>query len=215
MTGVLVVAKAPVEGAVKTRLGARVGMARAADLAAAALADTLAACTAAFGSSRCALALEGDLEKAVGGAGLRAAVDGWTVFPQQGDAFGERLRLAHEEARALLDVPVVQVGMDTPQLTPAMLLRAAGSLVAPHDAVLGPALDGGWWLLGVGDPTLLAGLDDVPMSTSTTGAATRALLLAAGAQVHEVEELRDVDTVADADAVSGLAPATRFAEVWR
>ena len=94
----LVVAKAPVAGRAKTRLGAEIGMAAAADLAAAALLDTLDACRAAFGAGRCHLALTGDLAGAARGRRDRpAALAGWTVFEQVGDEL--RRRLAWPRAR--------------------------------------------------------------------------------------------------------------------
>jgi rSAM/selenodomain-associated transferase 1 len=205
----LVVAKAPEAGRVKTRLGAEIGMERAAAVAAAALLDTLAACTAAAGVRHCHLSLDGDLDRAVRGRELREALAGWTVHPQQGADFGARLADAH--ARVL--GPVVQVGMDTPHLTRDLLLGAAAGL-AGHDAVLGPAEDGGWWVLALRDPARASVLRDVPMSTPTTGADTRAALTDAGLDVGTTTMLRDVDDAADADAVARLVPGSRFAEAW-
>jgi len=207
LTSVLVVAKAPEPGRVKTRLGADVGMDLAAELAAAALLDTLSAC-AAFTPSR-HLSLAGELDRAVRAGDLMAAVQGWTVHPQVGDDFAERLADAHSRVAG----PVVQVGMDTPHLTPALLRDAAAGL-ATYDAVLGPAEDGGWWVLALRDPARAAALAGVPMSTPTTGADTRAALEAAGLSVGTTAVLRDVDTVADADAVAASAPDTRFAAAW-
>ncbi len=209
---VLVVAKAPVAGTVKTRLGRVIGMERAADLAAAALLDTLAACTEAYGVPRCHLALEGELAAAHRSEELLAATQGWTVHPQRGDSFAERLGNAHHDTAAAAHAPVVQIGMDTPQLTPDSLAEAAALLTGPHDAVLGPAEDGGWWLLGVAGPHLLAHLGEVPMSTDETCARTREALLLAGAQVSEIEMLRDVDELADARLVADAALGSHFAK---
>ncbi|MEC9052118.1 MAG: DUF2064 domain-containing protein, partial [Actinomycetota bacterium] len=146
----LVLAKAPVAGRVKTRLGADVGLQRAAELAAAALLDTVEACTAAYGAEHCHLALAGDLAEAVDGSALLAATRGWHVHPQRGDGFDRRLAAAHADVADSGPGPVVQVGMDTPQLTPDLLdLVVAG--LERHDAVLGPAEDGGWWVLALRD----------------------------------------------------------------
>jgi uncharacterized protein len=207
---VLVVAKAPEVGRVKTRLGARIGMERAAQVAAAALLDTLEAAARAVGADRCHLSLDGELDQAVRGPELREALAGWAVHPQEGADFGARLADAHARLRG----PVVQVGMDTPQLTPELLLAAAEGLV-DHDAVLGPAEDGGWWLLALRDPAHAAALRGVPMSTPTTGADTRAALTASGLDVGSTVTLRDVDEPADADAVARLAPGSRFARAWQ
>ena len=211
----LVVAKAPVPGSAKTRLGAVVGMDRAAELAAAALLDTIEVCAAAYGVPRCHLALEGDLAQGALAAQLGAAVDGWTIHPQRGGDFAERLVNAHHDVAASSGAPVVQVGMDTPQIDVRALLEVEAMLTGSDDAVLGPAYDGGWWLLGVGGPHLLDHLGTVPMSTAETGELTRQALVSAGAQLREIGVLRDIDEVVDADAVAGDAPETRFARAWR
>jgi glycosyltransferase A (GT-A) superfamily protein (DUF2064 family) len=210
----LVVAKAPVPGRVKTRLGATIGMERAAGLAAASLLDTLDACVTAYGADRCHLALDGDLTQAVRAEELLAAVAVWSVHPQRGDGLAERLLHAHLDVAAATGAPTVQVGMDTPQLTAASLVEAGELLRTPADAVLGPASDGGWWLLAVADAGLLAGLTDVPMSSDETGVETRSALVRAGADVHEVATLLDVDEERDAVAVAEAAPTTRFAAAW-
>lgn len=213
---VLVVAKAPVPGRAKTRLGRTIGMAQAADLAAAALLDTLEAAAAAYAVDRCHLALDGDLAEASRGEELLAATAGWTVHPQRGDGLAERLRHAHLDASAAAGgAPTVQVGMDTPHATPEALREAGELLRSPHDAVLGPADDGGWWLLGVGGTALLTHLEEVPMSTDTTGQQTRRALERAGAKVRTVGALRDVDEESDAHLVAEAAPGSRFATTWR
>jgi rSAM/selenodomain-associated transferase 1 len=204
---VLVVAKAPEPGRAKTRLGAEIGMERAADLAAAALLDTLGAASATGWERHVSLA--GDLDRAARGDEIRAALDGWVVHPQQGPDFAARLADAHARVRG----PVVQVGMDTPQVTGSLLAEAAAVLEA-HDAVLGPADDGGWWVLALRDSADARALVDVPMSTPTTYDDTRAALEAAGLDVGITSTLRDVDTVADADEVAALAPGSRFAQAW-
>lgn len=211
----LVVAKSPVTGKAKTRLGRELGMERAADLAAAALLDTVTACAAAFGAERCHLALDGILAHGQLADELLDAVADWTVHPQRGDGLAERLLHAHEDASAFSGAPVVQVGMDTPQLPVGTLLEAASLLTSPDAAVLGPAYDGGWWLLGVGGPHLLAHLHEVPMSTAETGELTHSALVRAGARVTDIELLRDVDEFLDAELVAAVAPATRFARSWR
>ncbi|MDP3891916.1 DUF2064 domain-containing protein [Nocardioides sp.] len=206
----LVLAKSPVPGRVKTRLGRDVGMAVAAELAAAALVDTLVACGDAFGTGRRHLALSGQLAEAVDGDALQRRLDGWQVRPQRGHDFGTRLVNAHLELPAL---PVVQVGMDTPQVTGGLLATVASPLDR-YDAVLGAAEDGGWWVLALRDPRHAVALTGVPMSTPTTYDDSLAALVGHGLTVAGAEVLRDVDTVADADGVAALAPGTRFARAW-
>ena len=94
------------------------------------------------------------------------------------------------------------------------LIEVGLRLTDPRAAVLGPASDGGWWLLGVGSPRLVSTLGDVPMSRSRTGDLTRMALVRAGAVVTDVEILRDVDEVHDAESVAAAAPQTRFATAF-
>jgi len=212
-TRVLVVAKAPVPGLAKTRLGSEVGYAAAADLAAAALLDTLDACLAFSGHGRCHLALTGELEDACRAEELGESLRCWHVFDQRGDTFAKRLANAHLDLAADGKGPVVQVGMDTPQVTSELLADAAGR-IGPGGGVLGPATDGGWWLLGLVDPTRAAALSAVAMSTARTGFDTRRALTGWGVRLATAATLRDVDAVRDAEAVALEAPDTRFAATW-
>jgi glycosyltransferase A (GT-A) superfamily protein (DUF2064 family) len=108
---------------------------------------------------------------------------------------------------------VVQVGMDTPQLS-AELLREAADHLDMHGGVIGPAPDGGWWLLGLTRPDAAEVLAGVPMSTPRTAFDTRRALAGWGVRLATTTTLRDVDTVADAEVVAREAPGTRFAEAW-
>lgn len=211
---VLVVAKAPVPGLVKTRLGSTIGMEAAADLAAAALLDTVEACSREFGD-RCFLALDGDLGGARRGDEIAAAVEGWNVFGQQGTGLGARLAHAHRTLAAAEATPVLQIGMDTPQVDGALLRSVLAPLDAGVDAVLGAALDGGWWALALADAARAEVLVEVPMSTAGTAAATARALGRVGCTVASTpDRLRDVDTVGDAAAVAGAVPGSRFGRVW-
>lgn len=206
---VLVTAKAPVPGLAKTRLGAAVGMAAAADLAAAALLDTLATCAETFEVRY--LALAGDLTEACRSDELVEALSGWIVFAQEGDTFADRLAHAHSRVAASGPGPVVQVGMDTPQLSAALLGSVLDGL-EHADVVLGPAPDGGWWVLGLADGRQARALAGVPMSVPQTYRRTVAAF--AGHLLAEVAQLRDVDTAEDAESVAAAAPGSRFASAW-
>jgi glycosyltransferase A (GT-A) superfamily protein (DUF2064 family) len=205
-----VVAKAPVPGMVKTRLGAYVGMEAAAGLAAAALLDTLTACRSVFGE--CHLALDGDLDDACDADALRRSLTGWTVHRQRGDGFGQRLAHAHTDTAG--PGPTVQVGMDTPQLTSADLYAVAEA-AAGGDAVLGPATDGGWWVLALSDPAAAATLAGVPMSRPETFVRTREALTAVGQTVRVGRELTDVDTVEEAALVARSLTGGHFLRAWQ
>jgi glycosyltransferase A (GT-A) superfamily protein (DUF2064 family) len=214
--GVLVVAKAPVPGEVKTRLAADVGHDAAAEVAAAALLDTLDAAEQAFDRSHRVVALTGDLRRAVHSQELSARLDTWQVVRQRGRSLGLRLASAHRDAAALVGPGVVQIGMDTPQVSAASLRRIGPYLgTGGSRAVLGPAEDGGWWVLGVSRPEPADALGRVAMSCATTCRDTRRMLETAGATVVLAESMRDVDTTTDADVVAEAAPDTRFAEIWR
>lgn len=214
MSGVLlVVAKAPVAGLAKTRLAASVGARAAARLAAAALLDTVDSARA-VPEAAVACALTGELTEAERAGELTEALRDCVVFPQRGASFAERLAKAHMDVAARFPgAPVLQIGMDTPQVRPPLLTDALARL-AETDAVLGPAVDGGWWALGLRQPANAHVLRTVPMSRPDTGARTAAALRAIGLHVGSLLELSDVDTMADAVRVAAQAPATRFAQAF-
>jgi uncharacterized protein len=211
MSGVLlVVAKAPVAGFAKTRLAASIGARAAARLAAAALLDTVDSLRA-VPDVTVTCALTGSMADAERGDELAEALLSCVVFPQRGVDFADRLANAHEDVAARFPgAPVLQVGMDTPQLRPPLLMGALTRLTET-DAVLGPAVDGGWWALGLRRPTDAHVLRTVPMSQPDTGARTAAALRGIGLRVGTLPELSDVDTMADAVRVAAQAPTTRFA----
>jgi rSAM/selenodomain-associated transferase 1 len=210
--GLLVLAKAPEPGRVKTRLCPPLTPAEAADLAAAALLDTLDAVSRVPGG-RVVVALAGRLPAAARAPELRAALRGALVRGQRGTDLGHRIAAAHRDAAGLVPgSPVLQLGMDTPQVEPTLLTEAARPLhTGTVDAVLGPAADGGWWALGLRDPRLARVIADVPTSRDDTGERTLHALRAAGLRVDLLPELTDVDTAAEASAVARTAPWTRFA----
>jgi glycosyltransferase A (GT-A) superfamily protein (DUF2064 family) len=212
---VLVVAKAPVPGRAKTRLAASVGDQAAADIAAAALLDTLDAVAAADVQAR-VVALTGDLDGASAGDEIRSSLADFTVLPQRGADFAERLANAHvDAAEAAGNLPVLQIGMDTPQVTGELIGECARELLAA-DAVLGLARDGGWWVLGVTDAIMADCLRSVPMSRPDTGAVTLSALENTGNHVSLVPTLADVDTIGDVDEVRRVcAPDSRFVRATR
>ncbi|MEV6734348.1 MULTISPECIES: TIGR04282 family arsenosugar biosynthesis glycosyltransferase [unclassified Streptomyces] len=195
MSTLLVIAKAPVAGRVKTRLTTQFTPQQAADLARAALQDTLATVLATPAERR-VLVLDGQPGPWI--------PDGIEVVPQGTGGLDVRLAAAF----ALSEGPALLIGMDTPQVTPGLL--ALGLDFTEADAWFGPADDGGFWALGLADPdpALLLG---VPMSVAHTGEVQRQRLTDAGLSVRDLPELCDVDTPADAERVAAAAPRTRFA----
>jgi rSAM/selenodomain-associated transferase 1 len=208
----IIMAKAPVPGRVKTRLCPPATPRQAAELAAAALADTVAAARR-VPAAQIVLALDGDLDDA-----LRASLRGTTLITQRGDSLGERIAAVHEDVAGLVPgACTAQVGMDTPQLDPAVLDRCLHAMARPGgpDAALGPATDGGWWALGLRDPQHAHLLRDVPTSQADTGARTRNALQSGGLRVATLPQLTDVDTMADAHLVARVCPDTHFAAALR
>ncbi|MGW3284663.1 TIGR04282 family arsenosugar biosynthesis glycosyltransferase [Streptomyces sp. NPDC001002] len=193
-TTLLVIAKEPRPGRVKTRLTPPFTPEEAAALAEAALADTLDT-VARTPADRRVLVLDG-----APGPWLPP---GFEVVPQCAGGLDVRLAAAFAGCTG----PTLLVGMDTPQITPDLLAVD----FTDCDAYFGPAEDGGFWSLGLAepDPALLLG---VPMSTPHTGAAQRARL--AGLRVRELPRLRDVDTAYDAEVVARAAAGSRFAARW-
>ncbi|MFC8845880.1 MULTISPECIES: TIGR04282 family arsenosugar biosynthesis glycosyltransferase [unclassified Micromonospora] len=199
---ILVLAKTPEPGRVKTRLCPPCTPAQAARIAAAALADTLDAVATATVGTR-VLAVDGD----------HPAPPGWERLAQRGGPLSDRLADAFADSRTA-GTATLLIGMDTPQLTVAHLDTAVGLLGTADgpDAVLGPADDGGWWALGLREPGHAEVLRAIPTSTASTGQLTLAALRRRGLRVHLLPRLRDVDTAADAHAVAALCPAgSRFA----
>jgi rSAM/selenodomain-associated transferase 1 len=201
-TQVLVMAKQPLPGLVKTRLAPRYGMAGAARLAQAALLDTLDA--VAMGAwARQILVLDGDIRS--------WSPAGFDILAQRGGRLDQRIATACDEAFATVALPLLVIGADTPQLTSALLAAAAAQLAAPGiDAVIGPATDGGYWLLGLRTPSRDL-IEGVPMSVPSTGITQLARLSAGGLRVALAPTLTDVDTPDDALAVAAQAPHSRFA----
>jgi rSAM/selenodomain-associated transferase 1 len=199
---IMVIAKEPVPGRVKTRLTPPYTPAEAAELAEAALADTLAA-VASAGVTRRVLALAGSPG--------RWLPPGFDVIGQRGAGLDERIAWALAEAWVTCPAPLVLIGMDTPQVTPALLAQATEPLVSgAADATFGLAEDGGFWLLGLREiePTLVLG---VPMSRSDTGSRQLARLHDAGLRVRLLPELADVDTADEAELIAAQTPGSAFA----
>jgi glycosyltransferase A (GT-A) superfamily protein (DUF2064 family) len=162
------------------------------------------------------VALTGDLDTAAGGDEIRRRLESFTVIPQRGNGFADRLANAHADAaKEAGGHPVLQIGMDTPQVSDGLLIRCAERLLESQ-AVLGLACDGGWWVLGLQAPAAAECLRDVPMSQPDTGELTLKALRNNGFEVTPVETLSDFDVVSDVAAVrDACGPLSRFARATR
>jgi glycosyltransferase A (GT-A) superfamily protein (DUF2064 family) len=197
MTTLVLIAKEPLPGKVKTRLTPALTPEQAAQLAAACISDTLAA-LAPLPATRRILAFDGTR--------IPAGAEHYEVLPQVEGTLDLRLGAIFD----YVDGPILLVGMDTPQLSPADLASVFDSWPDDIDAFFGPASDGGFWALGMREANgdLIRG---IPMSQDDTGRRQLDTLLAAGLRVGMLPELTDVDTIADAHAVAEIAPASTFA----
>lgn len=194
---VLVMAKAPLPGLAKTRLIPALGAAGAAALAARMLRHTLdEALAAGLGPVTLCAA-----PQASHPAFAEIARDERLTMADQGEGdLGARMQRAFEaalpeHAGALL------IGTDAPALDAAML-RAAHAALADRDAVIVPAHDGGYVLIGLRrvEPRLFEGM---PWSTPQVLAITRERLQEAGLRWAELPALHDIDEPADLVHLAG------------
>ena len=201
MTTLVVIAKETIPGKVKTRLHPPLSLEQAADVAAAAIQDTLDVARR-LPATRRVLLFDGN-RRPVGS-------EDFDVIPQIGGDLDARLGALFDE----VDGKTVLIGMDTPQVTVESLAPVFDAWTDDVDAWFGPANDGGFWALGLARPTgdLLRG---VPMSRDDTGAHQLRRLADAGLSVRMLPELVDVDTIDDARLVAATAPDSRFAAALR
>jgi uncharacterized protein len=185
----VVFVKAPRAGAVKTRLAGTLGP----DAACAAyrrLVEALLANLAPLPR------VELCFTPAEAGAEIQPWVrPGWLTCPQVGGGLGERLHAAFAEHFETDAQHVVIIGSDCPDVT-ATDIEDAWLALEGHDVVLGPALDGGYWLIGLRapQPALFTG---IPWSTDRVFGETMCRARETGLRVALLRELADVDTAAD------------------
>jgi uncharacterized protein len=231
MTTIIVLAKSPVTGRVKTRLCPPLRFEQAAAIAEAALVDTLRAVAHARVANRYVV-LEGEP-----GPWLDHDIFRW--LPQRSGDLGDRLTHAFRDvfndlaernvgqqrktgaretgarnSEARNSEACVVIAMDTPQVTAEQLEKALHVLTEGGKSVVGPARDGGYWLLGLvrPDPRVFV---DIPMSVSHTGAVQVDRLRSLDLAPVIIDELRDIDEFADLDAVAEEFPHLLVTGVWR
>jgi glycosyltransferase A (GT-A) superfamily protein (DUF2064 family) len=202
---VLLLAKEPVAGWVKTRLHGPFSPDEAALLAGAAIEDTMEAVRAARVAQRIAVWTgEGQLWRhRLGRAGL-------AVVDQRPGSLNDRLTGAFLDSGPG-ERPRLLIGMDTPQVT-AELLESEWD---GADAVLGLSDDGGFWAIGLRGVDPDACFRGIPMSTDRTGAAQLNRLIDLGLSVKLLAPLRDIDQPADAAAVAYQHPRLGFSRCYR
>jgi rSAM/selenodomain-associated transferase 1 len=210
--GVLVVfAKVPRPGRVKTRMVPPLTEAEASGLYASLLADVLD-CSARFARARglepvvAVHPAEGCREIA------RAAPPGFRAVPQRGANLSQRLAWAAGEAAAAGARRILLRGSDSPALDRRSLARALVAL-DHHDLVLCPDLDGGYSLVGLRRPA--PGLFDHPMSTHSVMQDTLARAAALGLRARVEAPRFDVDTVDDLKRLAALRARPGFTRSCR
>jgi uncharacterized protein len=194
---VIVMAKAPVAGLAKTRLIPALGAEGAAALAARMLTHAVnQALAAALGP----VMLCGAPDVSHSAFAALATDPRLALHPQGDGDLGARMRRAFERT---LDTHgrAVLIGTDAPELD-AAVLRAAADALSTHDAVIAPAHDGGYALIGLrrAEPRLF---DAMPWSTAQVMAITRERLHQAGLRWHELPTLHDIDEPADLVHLAG------------
>jgi glycosyltransferase A (GT-A) superfamily protein (DUF2064 family) len=200
MASIVVLAKPPVPGRVKTRLHPPLSYEEAAGIARASLLDTLGLARQ-LPADRRVLAWDDDE--------LPSYARDFTLQRQCAGDLGDRLGRVFD----LIEGPTVMVGMDTPQVTTHDLAPVFERWPRGVDAWFGPAEDGGFWALALAEPAgdLLRG---VPMSTSDTGRILFDRLRDASLGVGMLPRMTDIDDIDSAALVADLAPRSRFAEYF-
>ena len=207
---IVVLAKEPKPGRVKTRLQRRFSADEAVQLAAAAVRDTQRAIRASRVPRRI-LCWDGDPSQ---------FADGFEVLPQRTGTLNDRLAGAFNDLGRDVSARVLLIGMDTPQISSALLDTDWNGC----DAVLGLSDDGGFWAIGLQSPDPISALRQaqaifvdpvfagIEMSTARTGSAQLARLLSLGRSVKLLPPLRDVDEPEDAAYVADRFPSLEFSQ---
>ena len=190
----IIFVKAPRPGAVKTRLVPALGPEAAAGLyraLAEAVVEQMQSLSGEY--ERLLFFTPGDAR-----AEMEAWLRGQAWIAQDGPDLGARMAAAFDEAFRRGADRVVLVGSDVPGLTSSDVVTALGSL-ADHDLALGPAMDGGYYLIALGrpQPELFRG---IAWGTASVFAATMERAAVLGLTVRVLEPRRDIDTLDDVRA---------------
>jgi uncharacterized protein len=189
----IIFAKLPMPGEVKTRLGKEVGMAEASEIYREFaqhvfwIGDQLAATGTRIYLFYDAMAKEQD---------IRAWIKHLFVFAtQSGESLGERMQRAFDKAFMEGADRSVIIGTDVPELETATVLNAFDRLDS-HDVVIGPSTDGGYYLLGMNGPTKEI-FNGIKWSTDSVYRETAKRLDSLSLSYSVLPELADIDTKED------------------
>jgi rSAM/selenodomain-associated transferase 1 len=204
-TVLLLFIRYPEPGRVKTRLAAKIGPDEAAEVYRNFILDILATL------ERCGLPLKIYFSPSEREAAFPDWLGPGYVFrPQKGTDLGARMRIAFEEAFDDGFASGILLGSDVPDL-PLYVLKEAVDALRSSDAVIGPAQDGGYYLIGFRRNAFPPDVfNDIPWGTTVVLRETTARLEAHGCRIHLLPEWQDVDTVEDLAALSKRAQNTDF-----
>lgn len=123
--------------------------------------------------------------------------DHYLYTPQNGENLGERMKNGFAEAFAMSFKRVVLIGSDIPDL-PLEFIEEAFTSLKENDAVIGPSIDGGYYLIGFSDKSFSPQVfEGVPWGQETVFKKTMKLLEREGKTVHTLQPWRDIDTIKD------------------
>ena len=209
MTSLIVFVKNPIPGAVKTRLQTRYAPDQVAALYTAFVRDVLARAESIDVDRRVIAFDPPDAESEVSalfGGGVKAL---WEFVPQVQDDLGARMREALVQELDAGASAAVLIGTDIPSL-PVHHITQAFDLLRAKDVVLGPSIDGGYYLVGVSKSTPEI-FEDVEWSTPSVLTQTIDRIQRAGNTLGLVPPWFDVDTPDELDFLLAHARATIFA----
>lgn len=203
----IMMAKFPAQGQVKTRLAAEIGEEQAVELSKRFILDLLQTLSSSDWALRLALyPWEKNEEMAV-------LIGGDIVqVPQRGGELGERMGNVFIDHFADGFSKIVMIGSDAPDL-PLEFIDETFTALADHDAVLGPACDGGYYLIGFRQERFSTQIfDGLPWSTPELFPQQLKQIREQGLAVYILPPWQDIDTLADLKKMAGLAGMTPFAD---
>jgi len=196
-TAIIVMVKYPLAGSVKTRLGCEIGIANACELYREFVQTLLETCRATGFDTVISCHpdhLVSDYRKWLG--------HGFQYMVQRGPDLGDKMRDAFEQGFALGYDRVILTGSDLPHL-PVAVIKEAAQKTGTCDVVIGPALDGGYYLVAMTRDRFFPGMfDDIPWSTPEVLRVTLEKIAACRRNHCLLKTMRDIDTLADLNAVS-------------
>ncbi len=204
-SAILLFIKAPVRGQVKSRLAAVIGDETALELYKNFILDIIDSVKkTGYPFRACYYPPDAGAEVSSWLAGQ------YHIMPQQGGDLGERMENAFIRCFSEGFERAILIGSDLPDLTPAVLQEAMASL-AENDVVIGPASDGGYYLIGFHKHTLMPRMfQGIPWSTETVFQETMAILQNSALSVHQAPKWNDVDTLEDLRALCKRSKDTEF-----